>query len=94
MPFKIKSTTTNSYRYFITPIAQIGEPTAYIDTEEYRLPFIKVRIAFSTLSIVPHFCEITENKLPRFSIPIFSIDSFVLDPDKEYFIMSSISPGI
>ena len=86
---EIKSTRTNTYKYFITPISQIGEPTAYIDTEEYRLPFIKTRIAFSTLAIRPHFCGITE-----YTLPMFAIGSFVLDPDKEYFIMSSITPGI
>ena len=85
---EIKSIIGNSYGYFITPIAQIGEPTAYTDSAEYRLPYIKERLAFSTLAIIPHYCESLE-----YLIPTFRIGSVVLNPDEEYFIMS-ISPGI
>ena len=85
---EIKSTTINSYRYFINPISQLGEPIAYNENEEYRLPYIKERIAFSTLAIRPHFCGTSE-----FTLPMFAIGSVSLNPDNEYFIMS-ISPGI
>jgi len=83
-----KSITTNTYNYFKTPNTQIGEPTAYIDENEFRLPYIKERLSFSTPVILTPHCKNVEYLIPRFNIA-----NIVLDPNQEYFIMS-ITPGI
>ncbi len=90
---QVKSIQTNTHKYFITPIAQLGEPIIYNSSDDYRIPYIKLRIGFSTLIKRLNLSELIPTP-DEFAMPIFNIGSVVLNPDEEYFIMSSITPGI